>query len=45
MIALLGSYTDVLQGFLHNRMSAAIEEPNAKFQLRLEAEATKERRL
>src|SRR5215471_10217354 len=26
---LLGSYTDALQGFLHNRMSAAIEEPNA----------------
>jgi len=30
MIPLLSSYIDALQGFLHNEMSAAIEEPNAR---------------
>jgi len=45
MITLLSSYTDALQGFLHTRISAAIEEPNAGHEPLPEAAARHERRL
>lgn len=35
MIPLLSSYIGALQGFLHNEMNAAIEEPNASDELRV----------
>jgi len=45
MIPLLSSYIGALQGFLHNEMNAAIEEPNAGAQALLKAGATQERTL